>query len=770
MDKSSPKESSIQYIQGADRVNTSLTEETATPHIATTSSSKLKMGKERLNNRLWMILALVFMAASIALSISLILVTKMVSEKDNSVQDEDHFTPSMEEILALYPMFFRTVEQQKHIEESYAKLIIPNNIKIAPEDTNYPPQRCIFQCLNRTSQTALIETPVVNNACCISTTSFIDPNSAKAIWGETVTVIQYGKFKQYFPSEDCRQVEGCTGCTCGQQNIYTSAVIRVGSNVNEEDICLLSKVGLTIIDHERILILYFFARILGPKIKPGNVTSEDMDGKQKSLVLITTVVLSTAMAAFTVEDETRLRSDKLTNYSSEVRPSGQTIIRMSFFLTAISGLDLRNQIFSVAGWWSMHWTDSRLAWTRSDYNDIPVIQIFEDKVWTPSVVVDNSVKDLSAIDEDNIPLRVDNLGTVNWNPPGLISVSCDMDITHFPFDTQVCALQVTSFGYTIQELDIYVFEDGINLSYFSEDGEWTILSTWNQRATYKEGNYDYARVYYYFKLKRKPLYYGLNMLLPVLVTAVLTVFVFLLPADSGEKIGYCLTVLLAFMVILTLIAADLPTTAANTSLLELYIAIVLIMGALSVVLSIFVLDIYHRPEQAPIPKFVRNLTLLGMRINCYKTSPYCGKEKVEPEIDYIEHFPKERALRMKPSYMSVHYIRDTLESDNPYKPQPNGRAIYSNTIYHPAASTRTDRRASEGTSKGVPPQKPVLIRKHTSLNLSPVTAQSTPGDISRGGEITWQTVSIVLDGFLLRFYTLFLVVSSVVFMVLLMDG
>ena len=74
-------------------------------------------------------------------------------------------------------------------------------------------------------------------------------------------------------------------------------------------------------------------------------------------------------------------------------------------------------------------------------------------------------------------------------------------------------------------------------------------------------------MYFYFQLKRKPLFYGLNYLLPVIVTAALTVFVFLLPAESGEKIGYCLTVLLAFMVILTLIAADLPTTAANTSLL-----------------------------------------------------------------------------------------------------------------------------------------------------------------------------------------------------------
>ncbi|KAK3789922.1 hypothetical protein RRG08_004034 [Elysia crispata] len=484
-----------------------------------------------------------------------------------------------------------------------------------------------------------------------------------------------------------------------------------------------------------------------------------MDGTWPGMLFLSAVLLTT-VTGFTIDDETRLRSDKLTNYTLTVRPRSQTIVQLAFHMTAISGVDLKNQIFSVAGWWSMIWTDPRLAWTESDYDNIPVIQIFENLIWTPSVVVDNSVNDLSAIDEDNIPLRVDSAGAVTWNPPGLLSVSCKMDITRFPFDTQVCSLQVTSFGYTIDELDIYVFGPGISLSFYSEDGEWTILSTWHERDTFIEGAYEYSRVYFYFKLERKPLFYGLNMLLPVLVMALLTVFVFVLPADSGEKIGYCLTVLLAFMVILTIIAEDLPTTATNTSILELYIAIVLIMDALSVVLSICVLDIYHRPEDTPIPRFVRKLTVLGMRINGYQTSPLCCKRKVEPGMDYrmffTEHnMPREQAQRMGSPHVSAHYIRDTLASENLNQSQ---------------IKTKTDRVTSENRPKAASLQRPEMTRNYTSLNLRPVTAKSTLKDMSRGGEITWQTVSIVLDGFLLRFYTVFLTISSIVLMALLVAG
>ena len=48
--------------------------------------------------------------------------------------------------------------------------------------------------------------------------------------------------------------------------------------------------------------------------------------------------------------------------------------------------------------------------------------------------------------------------------------------------------------FPIQELDLYVYEDGINLNYFSGNGEWTLLSIWHERTTYIEAVNEYARV------------------------------------------------------------------------------------------------------------------------------------------------------------------------------------------------------------------------------------------------------------------------------------
>ncbi|RUS82350.1 hypothetical protein EGW08_009903 [Elysia chlorotica] len=452
---------------------------------------------------------------------------------------------------------------------------------------------------------------------------------------------------------------------------------------------------------------------------------------------------------FTVETETKLRLDLLSNYAAEVRPNHRMDVRMSFQLTAISGVDLKDQVFSVAGWWSMYWSDPRLSWHRKYYDDIPVVQFYRDKIWTPTVVVDNSVNDLSAINADNIPLRVNESGLVTWNPPGLISVSCEMDKTHFPFDTQICAIEATSFGYTIQELDLYDHDDGINLRYFKGHGEWTLLSTWHERNTYIEGANEYSRVYFYFKVKRKPLSYGLNHILPVLATAFLTVFVFALPPDSGERISYTLTVLLSFMVMLTLIADDLPTTASHTSLLELYIAVVFIMESLAVVLSIYVVSIHHRQDGRPTSGLALRLTTWYGRISRARGFKVCCSLRVDPKDDSSDS-----------NILYGVQNRDKLFS-------------VSNSCKFNNDTTNVDYSDVRTTRDSHPYRKSSLNWRHAlpvpTLHL-PVDVQHQDQESSLEDEVTWQTVATVLDCLLLRIFTVFLAVSSAVFITLLTTG
>jgi hypothetical protein len=61
------------------------------------------------------------------------------------------------------------------------------------------------------------------------------------------------------------------------------------------------------------------------------------------------------------------------------------------------------------------------------------------------------------------------------------------------------------------------------------------------------------------------MFHVINTLFPVALMAVLIAMVFKLSVDSGEKIGFSLTVLLAYAVYLTMISDNIPSTSVTAS-------------------------------------------------------------------------------------------------------------------------------------------------------------------------------------------------------------
>jgi hypothetical protein len=57
-----------------------------------------------------------------------------------------------------------------------------------------------------------------------------------------------------------------------------------------------------------------------------------------------------------------------------------------------------------------------------------------------------------------------------------------------------------------------------------------------------------------------------NVIVPVILLGIFNVFTFVLPADSGEKIGYSVTVFPSFAVCLTVVSAELPKTSESNDI------------------------------------------------------------------------------------------------------------------------------------------------------------------------------------------------------------
>ena len=80
---------------------------------------------------------------------------------------------------------------------------------------------------------------------------------------------------------------------------------------------------------------------------------------------------------------------------------------------------------------------------------------------------------------------------------------------------------------------------GIDMSEYYESVEWDILMI---PAKYNEEYYDccpepYPDITFNLTMRRKTLFYTVNLIIPCVGISFLTVLVFYLPSDSGEKVS-----------------------------------------------------------------------------------------------------------------------------------------------------------------------------------------------------------------------------------------
>lgn len=205
-----------------------------------------------------------------------------------------------------------------------------------------------------------------------------------------------------------------------------------------------------------------------------------------------------------------------------------------------------------------------------------------------------------------------HMGKVQWIPPAIYKSSCSIDVTFFPFDQQNCKMKFGSWTYDKAKIDLESMALNVDLKDYWESGEWAII---NAVGTYNTKKYDccteiYPDITYYFIIRRLPLFYTINLIIPCLLISCLTVLVFYLPSDCGEKITLCISVLLSLTVFLLLITEIIPSTSLVIPLIGEYLLFTMIFVTLSIVITVFVLNVHHRsPNTHKMPHWVKTVFL-----------------------------------------------------------------------------------------------------------------------------------------------------------------
>uniref|UniRef100_A0A669Q0V1 Cholinergic receptor nicotinic delta subunit n=1 Tax=Phasianus colchicus TaxID=9054 RepID=A0A669Q0V1_PHACC len=298
-------------------------------------------------------------------------------------------------------------------------------------------------------------------------------------------------------------------------------------------------------------------------------------------------------------------------YNKEVRPvaSADEVVDVYLALTLSNLISLKevDETLTTNVWVEQSWTDYRLQWNTSEFGGVNVLRLLPEMLWLPEIVLENNNDGLFEV-AYYCNVLVYNTGYVYWLPPAIFRSACPINVNFFPFDWQNCSLKFRSLVLPAVSWVSGTPCKGLRVPHAvprvpTENGEWEIIhrpARKNIHPSYPTESSEHQDITFYLIIKRKPLFYVINIVTPCVLIAFMAILVFYLPADSGEKMTLVISVLLAQSVFLLLISQRLPATSHAIPLIGKYLLFIMLLVTAVVVICVVVLNFHFRTPSTHI--------------------------------------------------------------------------------------------------------------------------------------------------------------------------
>ncbi|CAJ0575287.1 unnamed protein product, partial [Mesorhabditis spiculigera] len=315
-------------------------------------------------------------------------------------------------------------------------------------------------------------------------------------------------------------------------------------------------------------------------------------------------------------DYNRLFDDLLRRYNRLVRPvknNNETIrIEFKFKLSQIVDVFEKNQVATTHGWLRHRWVDERLAWNPKDYGGVSSFTVPGGLVWLPDIILYNTAHGSPTISSIT-KVKLHANGEVWWEPPVVFNSMCKIDVQWFPYDEQQCDLKFGSWTYSGALLDLrHLSSDKVIVE--EEDGV-------------KQTSFSSIDITYYIQIRRKKLFYTINLIFPCISIAALTSWL-------------CINVLVALIIFFLVLIELIPPMSVAIPFIGKYLVFTMTMVTLSVGATVFVENVHWRGGESPVPGWVRSIFIerLGTRLLISRRtaqSPLYRKIQQQKKIDTI---------------------------------------------------------------------------------------------------------------------------------------
>ena len=179
-------------------------------------------------------------------------------------------------------------------------------------------------------------------------------------------------------------------------------------------------------------------------------------------------------------------------------------------------------------------------------------------------------------------------------------------------------------------------------------------------------------------LRRKTLFYTVNLIIPCVGISCLSILVFYLPADSGEKVALCISILLSQTMFFLLISEIIPSTSLAVPLLGKYLLFTMFLVGLSVLITIVILNMHYRkPSTHKMAPWVRRIFIHRLPKILLMRVPKRVNEEVEERMKVCQfQISINRTSFYFASFIAVYINQKKNKRRGFSEKYINGRCIY----------------------------------------------------------------------------------------------
>ncbi|XP_072245453.1 5-hydroxytryptamine receptor 3A-like [Leuresthes tenuis] len=406
-------------------------------------------------------------------------------------------------------------------------------------------------------------------------------------------------------------------------------------------------------------------------------------------------------------------------------------ITISITVVGILGVDEKAQTLSTVLWQVLEWDITGLSWDEKECGATRV-SVPRENLWVPDIHIAEFMDEIKSPETPFVYL--DNSGHVFDDKPIKVVSSCRLEIYTFPFDVQTCSLTFGSYLHFVTDIRMIQGTTAKEILDESQEvlqtnGEWELTNITVALSTLSLDEGSYSEITYNIILRRRPMLYVVNLLIPSCFLIAVDLFSFMLPPSAVDRSSFKMTLILGYTVFLLIMNDLLPVTGETTPLINVFFSISLALMVASLLETVFITSIqFSSSQDSAVPTWLRTLVLHYLAV-----------------VVCLPPMKKSNRITV-------------ILNPNYKEPASNTSSIHISGSHCQGSSDDT----SKGPPPPAPPLEPALDElKKLSRDLAAIRLQMDKYFQGSKNSQEWQMIGIVIDRMLFGLYILFIVASFI---------